>query len=113
MEGRREGVGLGGRGFEKGAKGELGGGELVVNFEGFGLVNWCCWDFGLGAKKSNFLEIGSRRGFVPRWMGGNNFRQEVSGSYNKLQQDNLLLQEVIHNYCFTLNSSYDIYRYTM
>jgi hypothetical protein len=41
-------------------------------------VDWCCWDFGLGGQKSNFLELGSRRGSVPSWLGGKSFRQAVS-----------------------------------
>jgi hypothetical protein len=32
---------------------------------------------GSGEKKSNFLELGSRRGYVPSWLGGNSFMQTV------------------------------------
>jgi hypothetical protein len=28
-----------------------------------------------GGRKSDFLELGSRRGSVPSWLGGNSFRQ--------------------------------------
>jgi hypothetical protein len=30
---------------------------------------------GSGARKYDFLELGSQRGSVPSWLGGNNFRQ--------------------------------------
>jgi hypothetical protein len=47
---------------------------------------------GLGAKESNFLELGSWRGYTPRWLEGNSFRKALSGKL--LQEDDLLLQEV-------------------
>jgi hypothetical protein len=56
-------------------QGEIWGeGEILVGL----LVDWC-WTSVVGilgsrARKYDFLEIGSRRGYFPSWMGGNSFR---------------------------------------
>jgi hypothetical protein len=63
------------RKWERGNWREIGG-----RFRASGLVVGI---LGSGARESNFLELGSRRGFVPSWLGGNNFRKVVLGSFRK------------------------------
>jgi len=38
---------------------------------------------GSGARESNFLELGSWRGSVPSWLGGNSFKHAVSGKHSR------------------------------
>jgi hypothetical protein len=40
-----------GRGIREGRKEKSGRREIVANFCGFLLVDWCCWDFGLGGQE--------------------------------------------------------------
>jgi hypothetical protein len=73
---------------------------------------------GSGARESNFLELGSQRGSVPSWLGGNSFRQAVSGTFRQAvsagqpssSRGNSAIIIFVLN---SSNSSYNIYRYTM
>jgi hypothetical protein len=67
---------------------------------------------GSGARKYDFLELGSQRGSVPSWMGGKDsvFRQSRKFKQTKkttIVKDKLLLQEVFFLliYYFTVNES--------
>jgi hypothetical protein len=54
--------------------------KILEEFWASGLV---VGTLGSRARKSNFLELGSWRGYVPSWLGGNNFRHAVLGSFRK------------------------------
>ena len=63
--------------FSRKTLGEGGRGETgIQNF--FGDLDYgigVARIFGSGANKSNFLELGSQRGSISSWLGGNSFRQ--------------------------------------
>jgi hypothetical protein len=85
-EDKEEGVGLGEGDFLLGGEGETREekGKEANFLGGLLLVDWVAGILGLGARKSDFLELGSQRGSVPSWLGGKHsvFRQfQALGSF--------------------------------